>query len=181
MSSRKNPTPELLEKAKTIKLLMLDVDGVLTEGGLHYSEQGEQTKTFNTLDGYGLKLLQAHGISVAIISGRDNLALRKRLSDLGISHVFAGVHDKKVAAQQLLSSMGLEWSQAAAMGDDWPDLTMLMTAGLSAAPPGAHTEVLTRVDWVSSRAAGHGAVRDLCDLLLRASGVYESALQEALR
>ena len=81
MSSRKNPTPELLEKAKTIKLLMLDVDGVLTEGGLHYSEQAEQTKTFNTLDGHGLKLLQAYGISVAIISGRDNLALRKRLSD----------------------------------------------------------------------------------------------------
>ncbi len=181
MSSPKNPTPELLEKAKTIKLLMLDVDGVLTEGGLHYSDQGEQTKTFNTLDGHGLKLLQAHGICVAIISGRDGLALRKRLSDLGISHVFAGVHDKKAAAQQLLSSLGLEWSQAAAMGDDWPDLTMLMTAGLSAAPPGAHTEVLTRVDWVSSRVAGHGAVRDLCDLLLRASGVYESALQEALR
>jgi 3-deoxy-D-manno-octulosonate 8-phosphate phosphatase (KDO 8-P phosphatase) len=181
MSSPKNPTPELLEKAKTIKLLMLDVDGVLTEGGLHYSDQGEQTKTFNTLDGHGLKLLQAHGICVAIISGRDGLALRKRLSDLGISHVFAGVHDKKAAAQQLLSSLGLEWSQAAAMGDDWPDLTMLMTAALSAAPPGAHTEVLTRVDWVSSRVAGHGAVRDLCDLLLRASGVYESALQEALR
>ena len=181
MSSPKNPTPELLEKAKTIKLLMLDVDGVLTEGGLHYSDQGEQTKTFNTLDGHGLKLLQAHGICVAIISGRDGLALRKRLSDLGISHVFAGVHDKKAAAQQLLSSLGLEWSQAAAMGDDWPDLTMLMTAGLSAAPPGAQTEVLTRVDWVSSRVAGHGAVRDLCDLLLRASGVYESALQEALR
>jgi 3-deoxy-D-manno-octulosonate 8-phosphate phosphatase (KDO 8-P phosphatase) len=181
MSSPKNPTPALLEKAKTIKLLMLDVDGVLTEGGLHYSEQGEQTKTFNTLDGHGLKLLQAHGICVAIISGRDNLALRKRLSDLGISHVFAGVHDKKAAAQELLSSMGLEWSQAAVMGDDWPDLAILMTAGLSAAPPGAHTEVLTRVHWVSSRAAGHGAVRDLCDLLLRASGVYASALQEALR
>jgi 3-deoxy-D-manno-octulosonate 8-phosphate phosphatase (KDO 8-P phosphatase) len=160
---------------------LLDVDGVLTEGGLHYSDHGEQTKTFHTLDGHGLKLLQAHGINVAIISGRDNLALRKRLTDLGISHVFAGVHDKKVAAQELLASLGLQWSQVAAMGDDWPDLAMLMPAGLSAAPPGAHTEVLTRVDWVSSRAAGHGAVRDLCDLLLRAIGVYEAALQEALK
>jgi 3-deoxy-D-manno-octulosonate 8-phosphate phosphatase (KDO 8-P phosphatase) len=118
---------------------------------------------------------------VAIISGRDGLALRRRLSDLGISHVFAGVHDKKAAAQQLLTSMGLEWSQAAAMGDDWPDLAMLMPAGLSAAPPGAHTEVLTRVDWVTSRGAGHGAVRDVCDLLLRARGRYASALQEALK
>jgi 3-deoxy-D-manno-octulosonate 8-phosphate phosphatase (KDO 8-P phosphatase) len=181
MTINPNPSPAFLEKAKSIKLLILDVDGVLTEGGLHYSDQGEQTKTFNTLDGHGLKLLQAHGISVAIISGRDGLALRRRLSDLGISHVFAGVQDKKAAAQQLLTSMGLEWSQAAAMGDDWPDLAMLMPAGLSAAPPGAHTEVLTRVDWVTSRGAGHGAVRDVCDLLLRASGRYAFALQEALK
>ena len=174
-------TSEVLEKARFIKLLLLDVDGVLTEGGLQYTDQGEQTKTFNTLDGYGLKLLQAHGISVAIISGRDGLALRRRLSDLGISHVFAGVHDKKAAAQELLVSLGLQWSQVAAMGDDWPDLAMLIHAGLSAAPPDAHTEVLTRVDWVSLRAGGHGAVRDLCDLLLQASGVYVSALQEALK
>jgi 3-deoxy-D-manno-octulosonate 8-phosphate phosphatase (KDO 8-P phosphatase) len=95
--------------------------------------------------------------------------------------VFAGVHDKKVAAQQLLSTLGLEWSQAAAMGDDWPDLPMLMPAGLSVAPPSAHTEVLSRVDWVTSRPAGQGAVRDVCDLLLHASGVYASALQEALK
>ena len=118
---------------------------------------------------------------MAIISGRDGLALRRRLSDLGVQHVFAGVHDKRVAAQQLLSTLGLEWSQAAAMGDDWPDLAMLLPAGFSAAPPGAHTEVLSRVDWVTSRPAGHGAVRDVCDLLLRASGVYASALQEALK
>ena len=181
MAINLNPSPALLEKAKAIKLLMLDVDGVLTEGGLHYSDQGEQTKTFNTLDGHGLKLLQAHGISVAIISGRDGLALRRRLSDLRVQHVFAGVHDKKIAAQELLSTMGLEWSQAAAMGDDWPDLAMLLPAGFSAAPPAAHAEVLSRVDWVTLRPAGHGAVRDVCDLLLRASGVYASALQEALK
>jgi 3-deoxy-D-manno-octulosonate 8-phosphate phosphatase (KDO 8-P phosphatase) len=181
MAINLNPPPALLEKAKAIKLLMLDVDGVLTEGGLHYSDQGEQTKTFNTLDGHGLKLLQAHGISVAIISGRDGLALRRRLSDLGVHHVFAGVHDKKIAAQELLSTLGLEWSQAAAMGDDWPDLAMLLPAGFSAAPPAAHTEVLSRVDWVTLRPAGHGAVRDVCDLLLHASGVYASALQEALK
>jgi 3-deoxy-D-manno-octulosonate 8-phosphate phosphatase (KDO 8-P phosphatase) len=95
--------------------------------------------------------------------------------------VFAGVHDKKVAAEQLLSTLGLEWSQAAAMGDDWPDLAMLLPAGFSAAPPAAHAEVLSRVDWVTLRPAGHGAVRDVCDLLLRASGVYASALQEALK
>jgi len=181
MAINLNLTPALLNKAKAIKLLMLDVDGVLTEGGLHYGDQGEQTKTFNTLDGHGLKMLQRYGINVVIISGRDGLPLRQRLSDLGIHHVFAGVHDKKATAQQLLSTMALEWSQAAAMGDDWPDLAMLLPAGLSLAPPGAHTEVLSRVDWVTSRPAGHGAVRDVCDLLLHASGVYASALQEALK
>ena len=181
MSHHMPPTSEVLEKARSVKLLLLDVDGVLTEGGLLYSDQGEQIKTFNTLDGHGLKLLQAHGINVAIISGRDSQALRTRLSDLGINHVFAGVHDKKMAANELLASLGLQWSQVAAMGDDWPDLAMLMPAGFSAAPPDAHTEILSRVDWVSRRAAGHGAVRDLCDLLLRARGVYESALQKALQ
>ena len=89
MSHHMPPTSEVLEKARSVKLLLLDVDGVLTEGGLLYSDQGEQIKTFNTLDGHGLKLLQAHGINVAIISGRDSQALRTRLSDLGINHVFA--------------------------------------------------------------------------------------------
>ena len=181
MSQPLQPTPDVLQKARSIKLLLLDVDGVLTEGGLHYSDQGEQTKTFNTLDGHGLKLLQAHGISVAIISGRDSLALRRRLADLGINHVYAGVHDKKAAAQELLSKLGLQWSQVAAMGDDWPDLAILLPAGLSAAPPQAHAEILSRVDWVARRAGGHGAVRDVCDLLLHACGAYESALQEALK
>lgn len=181
MSKPMHHSPEILEKAQRIKLLLLDVDGVLTNGGLHYSDQGEQTKTFNTLDGHGLKLLQAHDVHVAIISGRDGLALRKRLSDLGISRVYAGVHDKKKAAQELLASLGLQWPQVAAMGDDWPDLPMLMSAGLSAAPPDAHEDVLTRVDWVSSRAGGNGAVRDLCDLLMLGRGLYESALQEALK
>lgn len=171
---------EILLKARAVKLLMLDVDGVLTDGGLTYSEQGEQTKRFNTLDGHGLKLLLALGIQVAIISGRDGAALRKRSSDLGLGHVFAGVDNKKEAADTLLQTLGLNWTQVAAMGDDWPDLAMLMPAAFSCAPPQAHAEVLSRVDWITSKAAGYGAVRELCDLLLQASGVYEEALKEAL-
>jgi len=173
-------TQETLLKARAVKLLILDVDGVLTDGGLTYSEQGEQTKRFNTLDGHGLKLLQAMGIQVAIVSGRDSAALRQRLSDLGVVHVFAGVHNKKEAANILLKTLGLDWTQVAAMGDDWPDLAMLLPAAFSCAPPQAHTEVLSRVDWVTSKAAGHGAVRELCDLLLQAGGAYEEALKEAL-
>lgn len=170
----------LLNKAGKVKLLLLDVDGVLTEGGLHYGDLGEQTKTFNTLDGHGLKLLQSAGVSVAIISGRDSAALRKRLADLGIDHVFAGVHDKKAAADQLIQASGLTWSEVAAMGDDWPDLPMLLPAAFSCAPPQAHAEVLCRVDWVTGCAAGHGAVRELCDVLLRAIGAYDKALQKLL-
>jgi 3-deoxy-D-manno-octulosonate 8-phosphate phosphatase (KDO 8-P phosphatase) len=173
-------TPEVLDKASAVKLLLLDVDGVLTDGGLTYSEQGEETKRFNTLDGHGLKLLQAMGTQVAIVSGRDGAALRKRLSDLGVAHVFAGVHNKKEAADNLLQKLGLDWQQVAAMGDDWPDLAMLVPAAFSCAPPQAHAEVLSRVDWVTGKPAGHGAVRELCDLLLQAGGVYEQALKEAL-
>jgi 3-deoxy-D-manno-octulosonate 8-phosphate phosphatase (KDO 8-P phosphatase) len=172
---------QLLIKASKVKLLLLDVDGVLTEGGLLYGKDGEQTKTFNTLDGHGLKLLQSAGISVAIISGRDSAALHKRMTDLGIDHVFAGVHDKKASAEQLMQTLRVNWSEVASMGDDWPDLPMLLPAAFSCAPPQAHAEVLSRVDWVTGRAAGHGAVRELCDVLLQAIGAYDTALQEVLR
>lgn len=181
MSLTQHFSSALFTQAGLVKLVLLDVDGVLTEGGLHYSAQGEEVKTFNTLDGHGLKLLQSYGVEVAIISGRDSPALKKRLLDLGISHVYAGVHDKKAVAEQLLSALGLSWQQVAVMGDDWPDLSILMAAGFSAAPPNAHMEVLSRVDWQSSRTAGQGAVRELCDVLLMAKGVYDSALQEALK
>lgn len=173
-------SPETLQKARRVKLLLLDVDGVLTDGGLTYSESGEQTKRFNTLDGHGLKLLQAIGIHVGVVSGRDSAALRKRLSDLGIVHIYAGVQNKRMAADELLQVLGLNWSQVSAMGDDWPDLPMLIPAAFSCAPPHAHAEVLRRVDWVSTKSAGHGAVRELCDLLLLACEMYDDALKKAL-
>ena len=180
MSVFPSVSPEILKKAGAVKLLLLDVDGVLTDGGLTYSESGEQTKRFNTLDGHGLKLIQSIGIHVGIISGRDSAALRKRLSDLGVDHVYAGVHNKRAAADTLLQTLALDWSQVAAMGDDWPDLAMLMPAAFSCAPPLAHAEVLARVDWVTSKAAGHGAVREVCDLLLQARNAYEAVLKDAL-
>lgn len=180
MSVSSGFSPEILKKASVVLLLLLDVDGVLTDGGLTYSESGEQTKRFNTLDGHGMKLIQSMGIHVGVISGRDSAVLRKRLSDLGINHVYAGVHDKRAAADALLQTLGLNWSQVAVMGDDWPDLAMLMPAAFSCAPPLAHAEVLARVDWVTAKAAGHGAVREVCDLLLQARDVYEAVLKDAL-
>jgi 3-deoxy-D-manno-octulosonate 8-phosphate phosphatase (KDO 8-P phosphatase) len=172
--------PELLLKAKAVKALLLDVDGVLTDGGLYFAETGETTKRFNTLDGHGLKLLQRAGIQPVIITGRDSPALRLRLQALQIEHAHFGVEDKFSAAMASLRALGLDWSQTAAMGDDWPDLPMLLPCALSFAPPQAHAEVLSRVNHVTHRQGGQGAVREVCDLLLQASGHYQRFLNEVL-
>lgn len=171
---------QLLDKAKAVQALLLDVDGVLTDGGLYFAETGETTKRFNTLDGHGLKLLQRAGIQPVIITGRDSVALRLRLQALQIQHAHFGVEDKHSAALESLRAMGLTWAQTAAMGDDWPDLPMLLPCALSCAPPHAHVEVLSRVDHVTHTPGGQGAVREVCDLLLQASGHYDLFLQEVL-
>lgn len=172
-----NFAPGLLLKAQGIRVAFFDVDGVLTDGGLYQSEGGESLKRFNTLDGYGLKLLQMVGITPAVISGRDSPALRARLQALGIMHAHFGAEDKRPAAEITLRALGLDWSAAAAMGDDWPDLPVMRRAALSCAPPNAHAEVRAQADHVTLARGGHGAVRELCDLLLVASGRYAGLLQ----
>src|SRR5450830_987582 len=117
-----NYPPDLLLKAQDIRVVFFDVDGVLTDGGLYFTEAGETIKRFHTLDGHGLKLLQRAGVTPAVITGRDSTPLRLRLAALGIEHVHYGTEDKRPAAEQTLSALGLDWCQAAAMGDDWPDL-----------------------------------------------------------
>lgn len=136
-------------------------------------------KRFNTLDGHGLKLLQTAGVVAAIITGRDSKPLRLRLQGLGITQAHYGVQDKCAAAQTTLRLLGLRWDQAAAMGDDWPDLPLMRRCAFAAAPPNAHHEVLATADYVSSKRGGEGAVRELCDLLLIASGKYAPLLQKA--
>ena len=172
--------PELLLKAQDTKLAFFDVDGVLTDGGLLVSARGETLKRFHALDGYGFKLLQQAGIVPAIITGRDSRPLRWRLQALGIAHVHFGVEDKCEAAQKTLARLGLGWSDAAVIGDDWPDLALMQRCGFSAAPPNAHQEVLARADYISGRAGGHGAARDFCDLLLIATGRYAGLLAKVL-
>lgn len=167
----------LLARAQAVRVVFFDVDGVLTDGGLLFSEQGETLKRFNTLDGHGLKLLQRAGITPAVVTGRDSAPLRERLRALGVVHARFGTEDKHPAAQSILDELGLDWSQAAAMGDDWPDLPMMRRAVLACAPVHAHAEVLAQAHWVTPRCAGHGAVRDVCDLLLCATGAYERLLQ----
>ena len=175
-----NFAPELLLRAQSIRAAIFDVDGVLTDGRIYLSEHGEDFKAFSTLDGHGLKLLARAGIEPIIISGRDSAALRARISNLGIVHASYGAQDKLSAAQQVLATMNLPWSQVAAMGDDWPDLPLLTRAAFSCAPPGAHAEVRAVCTHITQASAGHGAARECCDLLLIASGRYVQLLSEPL-
>ena len=173
--------PALLLKAQGIQVAFFDVDGVLTDGGLLFSESGETLKRFNTLDGHGLKLLQKAGITPAVITGRDSRPLRKRLEALGIVHAHFGTEDKRPAAEQTLQALGLDWSQAAAMGDDWPDLPMMRRAAFACAPVNAHVEVRAAGHYITQVPGGFGAVREFCDLLMVANGRYVNLLDEYLR
>lgn len=177
MTPSLNFPPELLLKAQGIKVAFFDVDGVLTDGGLYLSEHGETLKRFNTLDGHGLKMLQQAGITPAVITGRDSLPLRKRLAALGITHAHYGTEDKRPAAEATLKTLGLDWLQAAAMGDDWPDLPVMRRAAFRCAPANAHAEVKAVADYTTSKQGGHGAAREFCDVLLVASGRYAQLLE----
>lgn len=176
-----NFPPALLLRAQPVRVVFFDVDGVLTDGSLYFSDAGETLKRFHTLDGHGIKLLQRAGITPAVVSGRDSAALRLRLSALDVVHLRLGTEDKAPAAEAILAELGLDWSAAAAMGDDWPDLPLLRRAALAVAPPTAHAEVLAVAHHVTERQPGAGAVRDLCDLLLVASGAYARELEAAAR
>ena len=172
--------PELLVKAQgrglQIKLAIFDVDGVLTDGRIYIGEQGETFKAFSTLDGHGLKSLQQAGITPVIITGRDSPGVRRRMADLGLIHACYGVQDKLAAATPLLAQWGADWGDVAVMGDDWPDLPLMVRAGFACAPPGAHAEVLAAAHHVTRAPAGFGAARECCDLLLMACGRYETLL-----
>ena len=171
---------EILLRAQAVRLVILDVDGVLTDGGLYFSEQGESIKRFSVLDGQGIKLMQRAGIALAVITGRDSAALRERLTALRIQHAFYGTEDKLPAAEKLFNQMGLSWQQCAVMGDDWPDLPMLCRAQLACAPANAHIENRQLAHWVSALRGGEGAVREMCDLILSAQGRYAQFYQAAL-
>ena len=169
--------PELLLAAQGIRVAFFDVDGVMTDGGIFLSDEGETLKRFHILDGLGLKLLPRAGITPVVITGRDSRPLRKRLDALGVTHVHYGTEDKRPAAEKSLAALGCDWSQAAAMGDDWPDLPVLRRCALAVAPPHAHAEVRAGARYVTRAAAGHGAAREFCDLLLVASGRYAQLLE----
>lgn len=169
--------PALLLLAQGVRVAFFDVDGVLTDGGLLFTESGETIKRFCTLDGHGLKMLQKVGITPAVITGRDSAPLRARLQALGIAHVRYGTEDKAPAAQAILNELGLDWSHAAHMGDDWPDLAVMTRVAFACAPSNAHIEVKAMAHYVTEREGGNGAAREFCDLLLVASGRYAELLR----
>ena len=164
-------TGRAAQKAESIKLVVLDVDGVMTDGTLTYASAAEsESKSFNVRDGLGIKLLQRQGIQVAIITGRHSEAVERRAQELEIKMLVQGREDKGAALRELLDSMALEPAAAAYMGDDLPDLAALKLAGLATCPCDATEAVLRQADWVAPAAGGRGAVRALCDFILTAQG-----------
>jgi 3-deoxy-D-manno-octulosonate 8-phosphate phosphatase (KDO 8-P phosphatase) len=149
-----------------IRLLVLDVDGVLTDGRLYFGARGEALKAFHVRDGYGLAVLRRAGVQVAVISGRRSSAVAARCRELGVRHVLQGVSDKAAAFARLRARLGLSGAQCACVGDDLPDLPLMRAAGVSFAVADAHREVRRAADVVTRERGGLGAVREVCDYLL---------------
>ena len=170
----------VLARAARIKLAVFDVDGVLTDGRLCYGANGEETKTFNTLDGHGLKMLQESGVELAIISGRSSDALARRAKDLRITQLFMGVPGKREVFDHLLKSLSLGAADAAGLGDDVVDLPFLTRCGFAACVPAAPRYMKEHVHYVTEAEGGHGAVREFCELIMHAQGTLDAALKKFL-
>ena len=173
--------PLLLERAARIRLLALDVDGVLTDGRLYYDNAGNETKAFSTRDGLGLRLLAEQGIELALITARTSEIVRRRAAELGITRIFQGSIRKLDAFHELLAETGLAPEQVCYAGDDWLDLPILDRAGLAVAPADGESLVRQRAHWTTSRVGGNGAVREICDLILAAQGLDKKALDGILQ
>lgn len=166
----------LLEKAAGIKLVALDVDGIMSDGKIYFSANGDELKGFNILDGLGLKQLMAAGITVAVITGRTSPLTEKRMHDLKIPYLMQGREDKKIALEELVSTLGIAPEVIAYMGDDLPDLPAIRYAGFGVTVPTGYWLVKEHADYCTQAAGGHGAVRELCDLLLTAGGHLNATL-----
>lgn len=172
--------PDALERARRIRLMILDVDGVLTDGRLWYGPAGEALKAFHALDGHGLKLLAESGVRCALLSGRRSAAVAARAAELGIEQVLQGIDDKLSSYRELLGRHQLAPEHTGYMGDEWVDLPVLTRCGFACAPREAPEAVRSRVHYVASAPAGQGAVREVSEFVLRAQGRLEPALQRYL-
>lgn len=168
----------VLPRAKDVKLLLLDVDGVLTDGTITYTHGGDELKGFNTQDGFGLRILQDAGVDVGLITARTSEAVTRRATDLRMRYVYQGAGNKNQIYEEILRQSGLRPMQTAYMGDDWLDLHLLGRVGFAAAPANAVEEVRQRVHYVTTRTGGNGAVREVCEIILEARGDLASIFKK---
>jgi 3-deoxy-D-manno-octulosonate 8-phosphate phosphatase (KDO 8-P phosphatase) len=171
---------DALERARPLRLMAFDVDGVLTDGVLYFTDEGAELKAFHTLDGLGLKLLRDTGVELALISGRRSNAVAARAANLGITRLFQGVEDKLAVFERVRGELRLDAQACGFMGDDLPDLPVLTRCGFAATVPEAPDAVRARVHYVSRAAGGRGAAREVCDLILRAQGALDAAIARYL-
>lgn len=169
-------SPELNKLLQGIKLLVLDVDGVMTDGGLTIGDDGQEYKTFHAHDGLGMKLLKASGVELAIITGRTSNVVKKRAESTGVAHFHQGVEDKLEAFNDLMKACNLEASQCAFMGDDVVDLPPMLISGLAIAVPASPTLVLKHAHYVTKKSGGRGAVREVCELIMQAQGTFDTQM-----
>jgi len=170
--------PDIVARAKNIKLLVLDVDGVMSDGKLYFSNNGDEIKTFHSLDGHGIKMLKKSGVEVGIITGRTSLIVEKRANNLGINLLLQGREDKLNALEELINhdtikGSQLNYSQIAHMGDDYPDVTIIRRVGLGLTPANGHWIVKQHAHWQSQFNGGEGAVREACDLIMLSQGTFD--------
>ncbi len=165
------------ELANKIQLIIFDVDGVLTDGGLYFTEDGAEFKRFNSLDGHGIKMLKDNGVEVAVITARDSKAVAYRMKNLGITHFYQGQSDKVVAFSDLLQKLNLSADEVAYVGDDVIDLPVMIKVGFAIAVANAHDTVKQYANLITEKSGGHGAVREVCDFILKAQGKFDDAMK----
>jgi 3-deoxy-D-manno-octulosonate 8-phosphate phosphatase (KDO 8-P phosphatase) len=171
---------DILEKAKNIKVVIFDVDGVLTDGSLFIGDDGQEYKAFNSRDGHGMKMLQKTGVEIAIITGRTSEVVKHRIKDLGIKIVYQGQHDKTLAFNDLLQTRQLKPAECAYVGDDVVDLPVMSQVGLAIAVQDAHPMVKKHAHWLTPSAGGKGAGRDVCEMIMEARGNLQTELESYL-
>jgi len=171
---------DAFKKAKNIKLVIFDVDGVLTDGSLFYGDDGQEYKAFNSRDGHGMKMLQETGVRIGVITGRTSEVVLHRMKNLQVQHIYQGRLEKLPAFEELINKLGITPEHTAYVGDDVVDLPIMLRVGLAITVPNAHDLVKQHAHWISSKPAGAGAARDICEMIMKAQGTYDAAMAKYL-
>ncbi|WP_084187199.1 KdsC family phosphatase [Andreprevotia chitinilytica] len=169
------------DRARAVRMMIFDVDGVMTDGSLYYTDEGQEIKAFNSLDGHGLRMLQNTGVKIAIITGRQSKLVAHRAKNLGIDFIYQGAHDKRSAFESLLAASGVTADQCGYMGDDVIDLPVMIRVAFAIAVPRAPDIVRKHAHYVTTLQGGHGAVREACEFIMQAQGTLDGVLAQYLK